>query len=723
MSSASCRQAYKPAPRACVTRSRPAVYRLHLACVEALDPRRLLASAVLNGIELTVEGTAGDDVIIVGANKRFVNLLTVSINDQPAGHFSLGALRHVVIQSGEGDDKIWIDSALDSLALGARVNSGAGNDIVTTGSGFDEIETGDGNDKVYANGGDDVIGTGGGRDSVWAGAGSDVVGSGAGNDRLAGEAGNDTLDSAKGNDEISAGDGDDTLYDAGGTNRIDCGAGNDVGAKIVGGGVIYAGAGNDVITAVGGAILYGQEDNDHLQAWWLDGGSGSDTLSGLDGNDEIHGGDGDDLIRGFAGDDVLLGDDGSDALFGGGGTDSLFAGAGDDNLYGTDGHLDARKKLAGNDQGYGQAGADWFETDYRWSKADRDAADRPVASQNPLAHDPSEGAYLGGSFIVGSASGATTSYSSVDAGTNRGGGKLTVAPGNYAGGAVDIATGGTTAAVTMTTTSLGPAGWLSSGAYNTSTEEFVPPPLSRTERLKAERLILEIPKGWHLGSFTAARDDVLWYQVWRDGATPPAPSGVGEIVVGGGSITVSPIFADSYFGNRIVRVTKPAELAIGDTFTDLPVGTYRWNGGTLVPFEEQGGGEPMHAVPTIGPGTTSSPGYAIGATTVAESTPHLYDGVADGKYRFLGVKRGTILVGGSASTATEAKWKPLHAPLLVLPNAADLRIAGDARTFETSIRYDATPPAGPKLRGIAVDGGAIWLPTDGSAPYFSSGKS
>jgi hypothetical protein len=38
-----------------------------------------------------------------------------------------------------------------------------------------------------------------------------------------------------------------------------------------------------------------------------------------------------------------------------------------------------------------------------------------------------------------------------------------------------------------------------------------------------------------------------------------------------------------------------------------------------------------------------------------------------------------------------------------------------------SSHYDAVPAGGPKVKALAVDGGAIWLPTDGSEPYFSTG--
>src|SRR5205814_2691152 len=74
---------------------------------------------------------------------------------------------------------------------------------------------------------------------------------------------------------------------------------------------------------------------------------------------------------------------------------------------------------------------------------------------------------------------------------------------------------------TIETKSLGAAGWLSSGAYDPASRRFVPPAMSHRDRLAAGRVVLQLPVGWNLGSITTARDEIVWYQVWRDGATPP----------------------------------------------------------------------------------------------------------------------------------------------------------------------------------------------------------
>ena len=679
--------------------------------IELLSPR-LFLSADLAGSRLSITGTSGDDVIIVHLNKRFINLLTIAINGEQVAHYALAAVGQVHVDAGDGNDKVWIDSSLDPMTYPTTLIGGAGDDVLTGGAGLDHIDTGDGNDKAYGNAGGDVITGGAGRDSIWGGIGDDNINAGAGNDRVSGEVGKDVIAGEKGNDAIYGGPNEDVVHDSGGTNTIDLGEGNDSAPKLFGGGEVRGGPGDDVVVAVGGARVFGDDGNDKLQSWWVDGGAGNDTLDGLMGDDEIRGGAGDDVLRGYDGADVLSGDAGNDALFGGVGTDALLGGDGNDNLYGTNGHADKYKALGGNDDGFGQQGSDWFETDYRWNKADRDGReDRPVVSQNSLGQDPSAGQYTSGEFLGGTARAGTLalgSFDSVTLSSGWAGSTLTLNGGNLiTSGVGGLATvGGSVTLPIVRTTSLGAAGWLSSGAYDPASEAFVPPAMAHKERIRAGRVILEIPKGWNLGGITAARDDVVWYQVWRDGATPPAtPLGQSPLTVTSGTLTLSSSSLLSV--GQVINVTSAGSLQVNGVAS--PPGSYVWTGTGVAPLDEEAA---IHRVPTLA-GT---------AANVVESTPHLYDGVENGAYRYLGVKRGTILVGGNASTVAQPKWTALDTPLLALPGDVSLRISGYERVFEMSSRYDAVPQGGPKVRGIAVDGGAIWLPPDGTEPYFSSGK-
>jgi Ca2+-binding RTX toxin-like protein len=89
----------------------------------------------------------------------------------------------------------------------------------------------------------------------------------------------------------------------------------------------------------------------------LRGGYGNDTLTGNYGDDTLVGNAGDDVLNGAGGNDILWGYEGHDTLQGGAGNDFLFGNWGNDTLLGGDGddHLEGR---ADNDWLEGQLGND-----------------------------------------------------------------------------------------------------------------------------------------------------------------------------------------------------------------------------------------------------------------------------------------------------------------------------------------------------------------------------
>lgn len=675
------------------------------ALVESLQTRTLLSTTLLGGT-LHVDASDGDDVVIVGLNKRFINILTVFENDEQK-HFALAAIRMIDIRLLGGDDKVFIDSALDPLAYPTFIEGGQGNDSITTGAGLDTIRPGEGNDKVYSNGGADSVDGGAGNDSIWAGGGNDFVLGNAGNDRVSGEAGDDIIDTGKGNDFQHGGEGNDVLRDPAGWSEIFGGKGNDSG-NVQGGGFVHGDDDNDNFVAIGGATLYGDAGGDTLQGMFIDGGADGDALTGLASDDEIHGGAGDDVIRGYDGADALFGDEGNDAIFGGVGDDTMLGGDGHDNLYGTNGYYDKYKELAGHDDGFGEAGSDWFETDYRWNRTDRrKGEDRPVNSQNPLPGDSSAGLYLSGDFYGGVTVSAGSKLDIRGSNYTLGSGAMLTSNVTHLGTGTLVIAAGSTIPTTIETLSLGDAGWLSSGAWDVDAEKFVPPPMSHSERLKAKIVGLQLPAGWKLGEITTARDDVVWYQVYRENAPKPVNGQLQSI----GSWWTGDVNLGSFGGRTftlrdgIVRVytggITPNAIIIDE------------DGTILEPADPPTPAEPMYSVPTLDGGTAN----------VGESTSHLYDGVPNGVYRFLGVKRGTILVNGAGSTVTEATQFNWTNNILALPPDTRFTIGGSTTSYHFSSSYDDVPTGGPKsLKGILVDGGAIWLPTDGSAPYFSSGN-
>ncbi len=193
-------------------------------------------------------------------------------------------------------------------------------------------------------------------------AGDDLLSGGAGNDLLRGEAGFDTLDGEAGRDTLEGGDDDDLLRIAGDISgeRFDGGSGNDTLANL-GGFVVMSSstafAGIERLDMAGWGLsgTAGQDRMDFrgigtiLNAAFVDGGEGRDTLIGTPTADRLSGGAGNDSLRGGAGDDTLSGDAGADTVVGGAGQDRLQA-AGDitaDHFSGSSGQ-DTLANLGGN---------------------------------------------------------------------------------------------------------------------------------------------------------------------------------------------------------------------------------------------------------------------------------------------------------------------------------------------------------------------------------------
>ena len=120
------------------------------------------------------------------------------------------------------------------------------------------------------------------------------------------------------------------------------------------------GDGNDSFTA--GADVQAVYVNGGLGNDSISGGPGNDTLTGAAGKDRIDGNAGDDRINGGKGNDIITGGDGVDRLYGDDNNDKLFGQAGVDRLFGGDGN-DYLSGGSSNDKIYGEAGDDSIDGD------------------------------------------------------------------------------------------------------------------------------------------------------------------------------------------------------------------------------------------------------------------------------------------------------------------------------------------------------------------------
>ena len=232
-----------------------------------------------------------------------------------------------------GNDTITLDESNGALPA-AQLFGGAGNDVLTGGSGADLLFGGAGNDTLLGKGGNDLLFGGAGNDVLTGGDGDDQVFGEGGNDRMIWNPGDDS-DLFEGGDgvdtaEVNGGNGSETFTITANGTRVrfdrldpapfflDIGTTENL--------VLNANGGDDTITAGNG--LAG------LIKLTIDGGSGNDTITGGDGNDTLIGGDGNDLIIGGRGNDTAqlgAGDDtfvwnpgdGSDVVEGQDGIDTL----------------------------------------------------------------------------------------------------------------------------------------------------------------------------------------------------------------------------------------------------------------------------------------------------------------------------------------------------------------------------------------------------------------
>jgi Ca2+-binding RTX toxin-like protein len=213
--------------------------------------------------------------------------------------------------------------------------------------------------------------------NLFGGAGNDVLTGGSGGDQLFGEAGNDVLlgrggfdllFGGEGNDTLTGGDADDQMFGQGGNDRMiwnpgddtdlhEGGAGNDT-SEVNGGN----GAEQFTLTANGTRVRF---DRVNPAPFSIDIGTTENIVVNMNGGDDsfdatgniaalisvtVDGGAGNDSIRGSNGADVLLGGDGNDFIDGQQGNDTALLGAGDDVFQWDPGD--------GNDVVEGQDGTD-----------------------------------------------------------------------------------------------------------------------------------------------------------------------------------------------------------------------------------------------------------------------------------------------------------------------------------------------------------------------------
>ena len=320
--------------------------------------------------ELVIEGTEGDDHIVISGDFNGTDLAPNTINISGLSGMDiidasdLTSIHRVVIDGGDGDDTLTGGSGDDSLSGGAgddTIDGNGGDDWLSGGLGDDDIDGGTGIDTVDYSFVDPALSAQVNLENGWGGVwdfrngavelerddlanienviGSDGDDALIGDDRnnlLIGNAGNDWINGRSGDDDLRGGGGDDRLFGAAGDDLIDGGAGVDTVDYSTT--ASYLSAQVNLTDGWGGVWDFngvGELERDTLSNIEnAVGAAGNDALIGNDESNRLAGGAGNDWINGKGGDDTLLGEEGEDSIFGESGNDYLDGGAGDDTLIG-----------------------------------------------------------------------------------------------------------------------------------------------------------------------------------------------------------------------------------------------------------------------------------------------------------------------------------------------------------------------------------------------------
>jgi Ca2+-binding RTX toxin-like protein len=297
-------------------------------------PASAAITATFNSGVLSVFGDSLNNSITVSrdaAGNILVNGGAVAV---AGGTATVANTTLIQVFGQDGNDQITLSEASGALPA-AHLFGGAGNDVLTGGSGADQLFGQAGNDTLLGKGGSDLLFGGADQDTLTGGDGDDQVFGQAGNDRMIWNPGDDS-------DLNEGGDGVDTAEVNGG-NGAEQFTATPNGARVR----------FDRLAPAPFSLDIGTTENLALNA-----NGGDDTFTGSNGlapliHLTVDGGAGNDTLTGGDGADLLLGGDGNDTVSGARGNDIAFLGAGDDTFIWNPGD--------GNDTVEGQDGTDTLQ--------------------------------------------------------------------------------------------------------------------------------------------------------------------------------------------------------------------------------------------------------------------------------------------------------------------------------------------------------------------------
>ena len=200
--------------------------------IEHLELRRLLSVALKSNGTLQINGTSGQDVVRIGFDDTFVNLVAVTLNSKQKLFQPRDVLR-INVETLTGHDRVVVDRSLGALgSIKLDVDTGKGNDRVTI-EDISNVKTvvllGDGNDTLSTVRGEAFGGAG---NDLMTGSSATKIYGGSGNDELvsawaSGDDDNDVTVGTNGRDTLHGGSGDDTFIGGLGDDLLVGGTGED----------------------------------------------------------------------------------------------------------------------------------------------------------------------------------------------------------------------------------------------------------------------------------------------------------------------------------------------------------------------------------------------------------------------------------------------------------------------------------------------------------------
>ena len=159
----------------------------------------------ITGVSGVTQGTA-----VLNDNGTASNTADDFVRFTPTTGFNGNASFNYTLSDGS-----LTSTATVTVAVGASIVGGNGNDNLVGTNGNDFIDGGNGNDTVTGGNGNDLINGSNGNDILYGGAGNDSLYGGNGDDILYGGLGSDALTGDNGKDTFgfAAGDGTDTITD------------------------------------------------------------------------------------------------------------------------------------------------------------------------------------------------------------------------------------------------------------------------------------------------------------------------------------------------------------------------------------------------------------------------------------------------------------------------------------------------------------------------------